>query len=90
MRCIWHSIEHYGPGCSNGELKSPAKPIGTMWSALSLLIPLLAIPTPTLALPDASTSDLSDHLPIPKRPLVWGDVNFIHTTDIHGEPIEGK
>jgi hypothetical protein len=24
-------------------------------------------------------------LPFPKGPLVWGDVNFVHTTDIHGE-----
>jgi hypothetical protein len=23
-------------------------------------------------------------LPTPRGPLVWGDVNFIHTTDIHG------
>ncbi|KAI5455005.1 hypothetical protein NCC49_002280 [Naganishia albida] len=25
-----------------------------------------------------------DTLPLPAKPLVWGDVNFIHTTDIHG------
>lgn len=23
-------------------------------------------------------------LPTPKGPLVWGEVNFVHTTDIHG------
>ena len=23
-------------------------------------------------------------LPVPTRPLVWGDVNIIHTTDSHG------
>lgn len=24
-------------------------------------------------------------LPIPTRPLEWGDVNFLHTSDTHGE-----
>lgn len=32
------------------------------------------------------TTDLEDKLPLPSKPLLWGDVNFIHTTDIHGEP----
>ena len=26
----------------------------------------------------------STRLPVPSRPLVWGDVNIIHTTDSHG------
>jgi hypothetical protein len=32
----------------------------------------------------AKHSTIEDKLPLPSRPLEWGDVNFIHTTDIHG------
>ncbi|KAJ9106089.1 hypothetical protein QFC21_001229 [Naganishia friedmannii] len=31
----------------------------------------------------AKHSTLEDNLPFPSRTLEWGDVNFIHTTDIH-------
>lgn len=33
----------------------------------------------------AKASDWEKKLPLPSNPLVWGEVNFLHTTDIHGE-----
>jgi 2',3'-cyclic-nucleotide 2'-phosphodiesterase (5'-nucleotidase family) len=30
-------------------------------------------------------TDWEKKLPLPSNPLVWGEVNFLHTTDIHGE-----
>lgn len=32
-----------------------------------------------------ASTQWEDKLPLPTRDLEWGDVNFIHTTDIHGE-----
>lgn len=32
-----------------------------------------------------TSTQWEDTLPLPAKPLVWGDMNFIHTTDIHGE-----
>jgi 2',3'-cyclic-nucleotide 2'-phosphodiesterase (5'-nucleotidase family) len=32
-----------------------------------------------------ASTQWEDKLPLPSRDLEWGDVNFIHTTDIHGE-----
>lgn len=34
-----------------------------------------------------ASTDLEDKLPLPSKQLVWGDVNFVHTTDIHGEHV---
>lgn len=32
-----------------------------------------------------ASTQWEDKLPLPSRPLVFGEVNFIHSTDIHGE-----
>lgn len=45
------------------------------------IIPLLALG----GLAVAKATDWEKKLPLPSNPLVWGEVNFLHTTDIHGE-----
>ena len=61
----------------------------------SLLVLGLAFAQATLACPGAEHAHDHAHapvkrafppfsLPVPPRPLVWGDVNVIHTTDTHG------
>ena len=60
---------------------------------LGVLVFAVAVSSTSIACP--GTTHDHDHeyarralpparLPIPKRPLEWGDVNVIHTTDSHG------